>query len=438
MSKNVPNPAPHIRWLYQQLPEWRKKGWLTEETENAIREQYGPATIADPRRLTSILFATLATLLIGGGIILLFAYNWENFSRPLRAALAIAPLLATYAISYFTLTRRKESTAWNEGSAVGNTCALAATIALVGQTYNIPGSLPGFLLTVSLLSLPLLYLHRSSGAALLYLLGITIWRWETPGFVHNTTGHDYLLYWLLLALLLPLIYHHHRSGRTTLTRALLTTTLAAAAIALPAPGMEEWGFLTAYALAASGIVALRALDERNALIHPVLSTGAHGVLFVLLLIISFTDTWKASNFHGNYATGTIVLVTLLAAGNALLIARLATKHTPPVTLAWASAGLAILALRLTTTNLEPEFLIAVMANLAGLALGAITIATGYRQNKMRLVNGGLALIGGILFMRFQDADISLIVRGCGLIAIGIAILATNVYLSRKMRKGKAL
>lgn len=437
MNTSVPNDRPHIAWLYRQLPDWRSRGILTEEAEAALREQYGPEPVADYRRITSILFAALASLLIGGGIILLFAYNWENISRPLRALLSIAPLLATYAAGYFTLTRRQEHATWKEGVAVGNICALAAAIALVGQTYNIPGNLATFLLTVSLLSLPTIHLFRSTGAALLYLVGIVIWRWESHDFHHHESLHDYALFWILLALVIPLLLRHLKTGSFHASRILLTAMIAAAAIAMPVQGMEEWGFLSAYALTASAIVATRALDDKNALILPGVSGLAHVGLFVILLFLSFGDTWKTCNFHGEKALGTTVLLSALVAGNIALWTLLNVRRKPLIAQSWAAIGLATIALRLATAEVESTHLVTALANLAGLALGATTIVCGYRAGRMGQVNGGLVVIGGILFMRFLDSDMSLVLRGCGLIAIGIAFILTNIILSRKMRKEKA-
>jgi uncharacterized membrane protein len=154
----MPDEKRHLEWLYGQLTDWEKNGWLMTGGADAIRLCYGEAKATDYRRVTGILFAALAALLIGGGIILILAHNWDDLSRPLCAVIALLPLIATYALAVHALRRKQERAAWNDGTAVGNVCALASAIAIVAQTYNIHGELSTFLLTVCVLSLPVAYL----------------------------------------------------------------------------------------------------------------------------------------------------------------------------------------------------------------------------------------------------------------------------------------
>ncbi len=55
-------------------------------------------------------------LLIGAGIILMLAHNWEDLSRPVRAALSFLPLLLAQGLAGWALVRRPESLAWREGT----------------------------------------------------------------------------------------------------------------------------------------------------------------------------------------------------------------------------------------------------------------------------------------------------------------------------------
>lgn len=46
-----------------------------------------------------VLFGILGAVLIGGGIILLLAHNWEQLGRPARVAVAFAPLVLSQALA---------------------------------------------------------------------------------------------------------------------------------------------------------------------------------------------------------------------------------------------------------------------------------------------------------------------------------------------------
>ena len=84
----------HVQWLHEELPALVREGVLPEETAEKLRQHYGPMIKADGRRLMVVLFGILGAVLIGGGIILLLAHNWEELTRPLRAAISFAPFAA--------------------------------------------------------------------------------------------------------------------------------------------------------------------------------------------------------------------------------------------------------------------------------------------------------------------------------------------------------
>src|ERR1041384_5500088 len=81
-----------IRWLQAELPELVACGVLSQETADALRQHYSSAPSDSPRRIGFVLSAVLGSLLIGAGIILLVAHNWDFFSRPIRCAIAFTPL----------------------------------------------------------------------------------------------------------------------------------------------------------------------------------------------------------------------------------------------------------------------------------------------------------------------------------------------------------
>ena len=67
-----------IRWLYDELPRLVAQGVLTPDTETRLRAHYGPLEAPRPARLAVIVFGVLGALLIGAGVILVLAHNWED------------------------------------------------------------------------------------------------------------------------------------------------------------------------------------------------------------------------------------------------------------------------------------------------------------------------------------------------------------------------
>ncbi len=97
------------RWLGSQLPLWIQSGAITADHAAAIEALYGNSGREDPRRLAFLLLAIVGSALVGAGVILLIAHNWDELSSATRSALAFLPLLVSQAFSIFVLRRRDES-----------------------------------------------------------------------------------------------------------------------------------------------------------------------------------------------------------------------------------------------------------------------------------------------------------------------------------------
>src|SRR2546425_4608995 len=114
----------HVAWLYEQLDTLVSQGILTAETADQLRRHFGEVeTEGSGRRWAIILFSIIGGALIGGGIILLLAHNWEQLSRPVRAAIAFVPLLGAQALAAWILWTGRKGAALREG--VGTFLALA-------------------------------------------------------------------------------------------------------------------------------------------------------------------------------------------------------------------------------------------------------------------------------------------------------------------------
>jgi len=72
-------------------------------------------------------------------------------------------------------------------------------------------------------------------------------------------------------------------------------------------------------------------------------------------------------------------------------------------------------------------------NVYVLALGIICVVIGMRDKKLGLTNVGIFIMGIIIFTRFVDASLGIIVRGLVFIAIGICFILVNTILSKKFK-----
>jgi len=72
-----------VRWLYTEIPTWVRSGILSEEGAERLRTLYGNRKEQDQERCPDYLRNT-GSVLVGSGIILLFAHNWSGYLRTLQ------------------------------------------------------------------------------------------------------------------------------------------------------------------------------------------------------------------------------------------------------------------------------------------------------------------------------------------------------------------
>jgi uncharacterized membrane protein len=288
--------ASHVRWVYQELPELVSQGIMPAEVAERLRQHYGepdaPASTA--KRWAIILFSILGAVLIGGGIILLLAHNWEELSRPMRAVISVAPLAVAAALGGWLLWTARDSTAWREGVGTAQTLAIGSSIALVAQTYNLGGRFDEFMLTWSLLALPIAYLLRATLPALLYLVGITVW----TGSVTFQSGNG-LFYFPLLGAALPYLWWTSRANRYHPRPVLFAWVLAiTVCIGTGLAAERVCGKLGAWPVLFGGLFALLYLvgtrwwgGATAAWQRPLQNVGALCSVG-LALVLSFGDAWS--------------------------------------------------------------------------------------------------------------------------------------------------
>jgi uncharacterized membrane protein len=437
--------ARHVRWLSRELPELVAQGVIPSEAAEQIRQHYGQAQVAASaaKHWAVVLFGILGAVLIGGGIILLLAHNWEELSRPMRAAISVAPLVFAAALGSWLLWTERDSTAWREGVGTAQTLALGSSIALVSQTYNLGGRLDEFMLTWSLLALPIAYLLRATLPALLYLVGIVVWAVS----VTNQAGGNFWYYPLLTAVL-PFIWWTSRKNRYHPRPVLLLWVLAVTigfgtgfASEPVCTRLDAWPVLFGGLFAVLYMVGARWWGEASSFWQrPLQNVGALGAVG-LALALSFGDIWSHVSWHAHWeGLHSFRAGLLLASVAAFPAAALVLWVHGWIRQAWSEVllgGVALLALVawFAATN-HTGAINAVLFNLYLLILGTGTLAIGFRCRRLGAVNAGMAVLSATILCRFFDSDLSFVVRGMAFILIGSGFLMTNLMLLR--RKGAVI
>ncbi|WP_457796879.1 DUF2157 domain-containing protein [Methylocystis sp. S23] len=424
----------YVAWLYGQLPDLVRDGTLDAEAAARLRLRYGDVAQSGKSRAV-VLFGVLGAALIGGGIILLLAHNWDDLARATRTALSFAPLLIGQALSGWTLARRPDSAAWREGAGAFHTLAIGSSIALVAQTYHLGGSLEDFLLSWALLGLPVAYVMEATLPAILYLIGITSW----AGLSYAAFWHDHggafrsLGYWGLLALAAPWWLLQMREGRYRSKVALFGWVLA---LTLPIGfflSIERFSLGYAWQVWHSAFWTTLFLagakwwgDAASAGQRPLQTVGALGAV-ALALALTFEDLWKVHETTGPGAAGLAIVAAWLVAGLLLLADALRRGAVAPALL---GALPVVTAIGLILAKTSPWAAVALM-NLYVLGLGVGVLSAGVRSHGLGAMNAGMTILSALILCRFFDADIGFVARGVAFIVIGAGFLLANLMMLRK-------
>lgn len=120
-------------------------------------------------KLFIIISGLVGVSFISAGIFSLIAYNWDDLPKHVKGIISILPSLVALYFYYLGLFKHKGSIIWAEVTSLFLVLMIGASIALVSQTYNLNGDFRNFIKIWLVLILPLFYLNKASGFAIVYL-----------------------------------------------------------------------------------------------------------------------------------------------------------------------------------------------------------------------------------------------------------------------------
>lgn len=422
-----------VQWLYSELPKLVNEGVLSAKDVEQLRRHYGDAKGRGKGWLALIICSIFGALLIGLGIILLLGHNWEDLSRPIRTVLSLAPLIAAQLLAGWVIWQRSESTAWKEGTAIFISLMVGASIALIGQTYHIPGNLSNFLLSWMLLIIPLVYLMEVSIPGILYIVGITAWA--------CSTYQNNILFWPMVALILPHFLQIIKKPEYTIRSTILSWVISISlcitvGVTLGKSWPGSWIIIYSALFAVLYLVGVFGIRQtKTNWQRPFHIIGGAGI-FVLSFLLTFRDFWKFNRYGFERTLGTMQVVpdyfitSLLMAGAVLLLVTCVRRNRTGELLFGAIPILAIIGYsfsRSGTNVLVPIILF----NLYLFTLAISRIVMGIRNTHLGLVNFGMLMLAALVAARFFDSNIGFAMKGTVFIIIGIGFLATNIVLIRR-------
>ncbi len=429
--------ANKIDWIRGEIDAWQREGVVGVELADRLRARY-PRDGRASRSATLISLAVLGALLIGGGIILLLAHNWADLGRPLRIAVALLPLIAAQALALFGAVRGRTGAGWREGVGVFWTLAIGAAIAMVSQIYHLSGTYDGFMLTWILLTLPVMYLLRSSLTGVLFTVGVLAWAMPMVN-----QGIRVWLYWPLTLAVVPLLWMGSFSRVFTPGLSLLRWVLSASLFF--GVGITFEPYMGRYwMLYFSGLASILYLLDMHlqkdapSLWHRPMRIWGALIAAWLPLMLTYRDVWTLGGIRGDeiatWELGIYRAVLVLMPVAVLALAVLVRKQFRVVDLFPAGLLFATLGAWWITNSPQLHGGVPLFFNGFVAAYGLARIVHGFRRASLRSVNIGMLLLVAVIVLRFFDSDLSMVARGIIFIVLGVLFLSSNIVLARKFRR----
>lgn len=421
------------RWLDAESRRWAAENIITAEQAERIRGLY--ALPANALSWGLIVFFGLGAVIIGLGVILLIAYNWDKIPKPGKLAIVFATLLATQA-SGLALRRHTD---WREqlGEALSllGTMAFGAGIWLVAQIYNIDEHYPNGFLLWALGALAMAWVLPSVPQAITAVVLLAIWG-GTEAIAFDTPVDISAL--IVLVAVGPLAWRRRSAPLAVFTVAGLYWLLLC--------GAGHWGgasgaFTNALALSAALLAAAKLMTETAGVssIRGVMRFFGGLGFVVCAYVLSFHGAVEDMLVWSSRVDGMAMmaiyhwlLFAIAATGWIWLLVRMLRDGSSEVrTEEWLFPIALVYALVMGAwgDTTEPA-LIATVFNLVCLALASAWMVRGCRNTDLGLVVPGSVLLGLVVFARYFDLFNSLATRGLIFVLFGAVLFAEGFYYRR--------
>lgn len=436
--------AKHVQWLGKELPILETEGVVSPETAREIKSYYSEKT-ASGLHWAIIACAVLGSLLIGAGIILLFAHNWDELGRPTRAVLSVCPVVIG-AILSITALARNGGVALRESAGLFHSLAVGASIALIGQTYHLPSDAPAFLLTWALLIFPLMFLLRSTGAYLIYLALACGW----SGVAQETYGQA-AGFWLLIVppiiRLVPLLRKNLHAPETLLSLwGLLFALCISTGIVFERAVPGLWIVAYSALLSGAGLLGIHLYKGLDGWSNPLKTFGLIGIA-ILAYIFTWEFFWDDIGWNhvrsgwnyrpwGGWLDG-VVTFTFITGWIAAAVKAFRRDSIETMVLA-VFPLIGILCFLMASTASATDVLNALIFNGFMLFFGIMYIVMGCRNTRLRQLNGGMAILSLLLVTRFFDEEFGFLARGIVFIVLGACFLSANLVMARKKKQTEVI
>ena len=430
----------HEQWLLNLLPQWREEGLLNAEAEEILRRRHTPDERKTP--LWFMFLGSIGALLVGLGIITLFAANWEVFGRPARAALSFAPLCLSLALYGAGVWRGwDKKTGFPDVAGILWALSVGACIALIAQTYQISSDGRSFVLAWTLLLLPVMYATRSFIVVAGHYVGLLVWM-----IFSYELGFEKFWVFPLALLGAPIAFNLMRAGPENKIRGIVLRWVMVA-IGCVAYGFmfdlekrwDELFLISMYGLLFSVMLQIGFLrvDGAELMKRPWAVAGLLGFL-VMVALYAFGALDVSQFFNGDFKTSKNNLA-MLAAMASLWVALCAWSVAK-----WQACHEKWLGFYPLVFGLAPVFCAVTFEGMGWFRpafwyfaiLGAAALCAGLAERKLGRTNLGMLILLSVSVEKFFTSELSMTVKAVLYLVSGVVFFVFSFVMGRVMRNGR--
>ncbi|MCX9014246.1 MAG: DUF2157 domain-containing protein [Candidatus Methanoperedens sp.] len=385
--------------LKHELDEWQKDGVLESSQAEAIMRRYGIEKKGYKQADVITALSTLAAILIGVGVILFFASNWEKMPDIIKVILLLITTFSTYYAGFVMRFEKKTYPTAGHALLFLGSVLVGATILLIAQIFNINAGSHWLYLLWFIVIAPMGYFFDSKPTVGLNIIIFTLWLGVSIiGDSYMGMSSPLLLYLLFGIALYSIGQIHELTGKWS-------------------------GFRMVY--------------------------KGFGIFFILISYFYFS-IWPTYFFYSHYAGGVkftasdqLLMGVFALLAVASVVANLVEKEKLRSTryefyvLVSAFVGWIFLFIinmyPILQQNRPVETLLFIIFNLFLLGISIGTISIGYYKNQPEFVNTGIIFFALGVMQYYINHLQGMLPKGLGLIIGGIILFFIASYLEKKRR-----
>lgn len=180
----------HRGWLFAEIDRWTNEKLIEPGQAVALRNLYPEEAVA-PWGL--IIFSCLGAVVLGLGVVLLLAYNWDAIPRLGKLAIVFSSLICIHASGTWLQRMLDWRSKLGEALLLLGTCLFGAGIWLVAQVYHIDEHYPTGFLLWALGALAMSWAAQSVPQLIAAAILLTIWNGEEGFSFHQSMGYGVAL-----------------------------------------------------------------------------------------------------------------------------------------------------------------------------------------------------------------------------------------------------